>query len=133
MRVYFVYFLPTSCRTIFHRCRRTNQKLFDLKMELTILLITQLLVNSASFCLCDRQIRLPSSEPYMYPSLDSNNTCPNKTTPLYFGLIQSFSASQIDGSGTIAGINVALDEINSNCSLLPGYSLHYTVADSQVS
>ena len=69
----------------------------------------------------------------MYPSLDSNNICHNKTTPLYFGLIQSFSASQIDGSGTVAGVNIALDRINNDCSLLPGYSLHYTVADSQVS
>ena len=102
-------------------------------MELAVLLIALLLVSSASFCHCDRQIRLPSGEPYMYPSLDSNNTCLNKTTPLYFGLIQSFSTSQLDGSGTVAGVNVALDQINSNCSLLPGYSLHYTVADSQVS
>ena len=101
--------------------------------ELSVLLLVLLLVNLVRFCHCDRQIRLPSGEPYMYPSLDSNNTCPTKTTPLYFGLIQSFSASQIDGSGTVAGINIALDRINSNCSLLPGYSLHYTVADSQVS
>ena len=83
-------------------------------------------------CFCDGQRLTELGEPYVYPSLDSIG-CPGKTTPLYFGLIQSFDADQFDGSGAIAGVNVALDRINRNCSLLPGYSLHYTVADSKVS
>ena len=52
-------------------------------------------------------------------------------TPLHFALIQSLGG-QYDGSGAVAGVKVALDTINNNDSILPGYSLHYTFADSQV-
>ena len=72
--------------------------------------------------------------PETYPSLNSTTlaNC-NKTTPLYFGLIMSFDGQQFDGSGSIPGVRVALDRINNDCALLPGYSLHYTLADSGVS
>ena len=55
-------------------------------------------------------------------------------TPLHFALIQSLGGqlSQFDGSGSVAGVKVALDRINNDSSLLPGYSLHYTFADSRV-
>lgn len=55
-------------------------------------------------------------------------------TPLYFGLIQSLGGplSQFDASGSVAGVKIALDRINNDSSLLPGYSLHYTFADSKV-
>ena len=52
-------------------------------------------------------------------------------TPLYFALIQSLGG-QYDSSGSVAGVKVALDRINSDMTLLPGYSLHYTLADSKV-
>ena len=52
-------------------------------------------------------------------------------TPLFFALIQSLGG-QFDGSGSVAGVKVALDRINSDMTLLPGYSLHYTLADSKV-
>ena len=54
--------------------------------------------------------------------------------PLYFALIQSLGGpnSQLDGSGTLAGVKVALDKINNDSSLLPGYTLHYTFANSKV-
>ena len=32
----------------------------------------------------------------------------------------------------IAGVQAALDEINSRDDLLPGYTLHYTLTDSKV-
>ena len=35
-------------------------------------------------------------------------------------------------SGVIPGIQVALDQINSRQDILPGYTLHYTLQDSQV-
>ena len=56
-------------------------------------------------------------------------------TPLYFALIQSLGGprSLYDGSGAVAGVKVALDRINNDTSLLPGYILHYTFADSMVS
>ena len=55
-------------------------------------------------------------------------------TPLHFALIQSLGGplSQFDGSGSVAGVKVALDRINNDTSLLPGYTLHYTFADSKV-
>ena len=51
--------------------------------------------------------------------------------PLVFGLIMSFGGN-IDSSGAVPGVRVALDRINSDSSLLPGYSLHYALSDSQV-
>ena len=55
-------------------------------------------------------------------------------TPLYFALIQSLGGplSLFDGSGSITGVKVALDEINNDTNLLPGYTLHYTFSDSKV-
>ncbi len=87
-----------------------------------------LLVSLASSCLAG------VFSPITYPNINDTNMC-NETQrqPLYFGLLMSFDAEQFDGSGAIAGVNVALDRINRNCDLLPGYSLHYTVANSRVS
>ena len=55
--------------------------------------------------------------------------------PLYFGLIQSLGGplSQFEVPGSIAGVKVALDRINNDSSLLPGYTLHFTFTDSMVS
>ena len=64
---------------------------------------------------------------HIYPPVDENDT----RTSLYFALLQSFGG-QYNGSGSVAGLQVALDRINSDPTLLPGYSLHYTLTDSQV-
>ena len=64
---------------------------------------------------------------HIYPPFDENDT----RTPLYFALLQSFG-SEYNGSGSVAGLQVALDRINNDSTLLPGYSLHYTLTDSQV-
>jgi len=64
---------------------------------------------------------------HVYPPIDENDTC----KPLYFALLQSFGGVY-NGSGSVAGLQVALDRINSDPTLLPGYSLHYTLTDSQV-
>ena len=55
-------------------------------------------------------------------------------TPLYFSLFQSLGGpfSQFDASGSVAGVKIALDRINNDSSLLPGYTLHYTFANSKV-
>ena len=55
-------------------------------------------------------------------------------TPLFFTMIQSLGGTlvQFDGSGSVAGVQVALDRINNDASLLPGYTLHYTLGDSEV-
>jgi hypothetical protein len=51
---------------------------------------------------------------------------------LVFGLIMSFGGN-IDSSGAVPGVRVALDRINNDSSLLPGYTLHYALSDSRVS
>ena len=51
---------------------------------------------------------------------------------LVFGLIMSFGGN-IDSSGAVPGVRVALDRINNDTSLLPGYTLHYALSDSRVS
>lgn len=53
------------------------------------------------------------------------------TTSLYFGLLQSFGGTY-DSSGSIPGVEVALDRINEEQTLLPGYTLHYILRDTFV-
>ena len=53
------------------------------------------------------------------------------STTLYFGLMLSLSGDD-ESSGALAGVQAALDEINSRDDLLPGYSLNFTLTDSQV-
>ncbi len=64
----------------------------------------------------------------IYPDQDSGNG----TQHLYFGLMQSFEGG-FSASGGIPGVQVALDQINADPAMLPGYTLHYTLSDSQVS
>lgn len=66
----------------------------------------------------------------VYP--DSNDPkVLNGRIPLHFALIKS-NGSQFESFGAVAGAKVALDMINNDSSLLPGYTLHYTLADCQV-
>ena len=55
----------------------------------------------------------------------------NDLVPLYFGLMLSLTGDH-QSSGALAGVQAALDKINSRDELLPGYSLHYTLTDSKV-
>jgi len=50
---------------------------------------------------------------------------------VYFALMMSFGGN-FKSSGTIPGVQAALDRINSDPTMLPGYKLHYTLTDSQV-
>ena len=52
-------------------------------------------------------------------------------TPLYFALIQAMTGP-LATNGTVAGVKVALDWINNDTSILPGYTLHYTLGDAKV-
>lgn len=63
-----------------------------------------------------------------YPPLENRT---DGRTPIVFGLIVSFGGS-FNSSGAVPGVRVALDQINNNTDLLPGYSLHYALSDSQV-
>ena len=55
----------------------------------------------------------------------------NRTCPLYIALSISFGG-EYSSSGVVPGVQYALDQINADPDLLPGYSLHYTLTDSQV-
>ena len=68
---------------------------------------------------------LLSSQDYCDP--DSNQTC-----PLFIAFLTSFGGIY-KSNGGIPGVQIALDEINRDSSMLPGYTLHYTLKDSNVS
>ena len=53
------------------------------------------------------------------------------TDSLYLALVVSFGGIYTS-SGVVPGVQVALDQINEDPSMLPGYTLHYTLRDSQV-
>ena len=59
-------------------------------------------------------------------SVTENGTC-----PLYIALMVSFGG-EFDSSGVIPGVQMALDQINSNPAMLPGYTLHYTLTATRV-
>ena len=75
---------------------------------------------------------------HIYPFVDISQdqlTCSvaaNGTCPLYFALLMSFGG-EYDSSGVIPGVQLALDQINNDPTMLPGYSLHYTLKDATVS
>lgn len=72
--------------------------------------------------------------PYMqvYPPPDPPvNEAAGGPRSLYFALMMSFGG-EYKSSGAIPGVQVALDKINNDSTLLPGYKLHYTLTDSQV-
>ena len=56
----------------------------------------------------------------------------NRTCPLYISLMVSFGG-EFDGRGVIGGVQMALEEINSDPTMLPGYNLHYTLKPTVVS
>ena len=56
----------------------------------------------------------------------------NRTCPLYISLMVSFGG-EFDGRGVIGGVQMALDEINRDPTMLQGYTLHYTLKTTVVS
>ena len=76
----------------------------------------------------------PPPWPYylqVYPGTNPTEEASVRLKSLYFALMMSFGGD-FRSSGTIPGVQVALDQINSDPTLLPGYQLHYTLTDSQV-
>ena len=71
----------------------------------------------------------------VYPAVDlasAQLSCePQRKCPLFIALSMSFGLEYVSG-GVVASIRYALDQINNDTSLLPGYSLHYTLTDSKV-
>lgn len=70
-----------------------------------------------------------SQWPYhdVYPPVEANDD----RTPLYFAVVLSNGGERVS-IGALPGVQIALDHVNSNPSLLPGYTLHYTLTPSQV-
>ena len=63
-----------------------------------------------------------------YPPVGIENAT---TKPLFVSLILSFG-SGYNSSNSVPGVQLALDLINQDPRMLPGYKLHYTLTDSQV-
>ena len=81
-----------------------------------LLLLFSLLRHSASF------------QPFYPPGEESNG---DTRTSLSIALLMSFGGA-FNSSGSVPGVQVALDLINNDTSLLPGYKLGYQLMDSQV-
>ena len=84
----------------------------------------------------DNESLVPSPSPWpyylqVYPGADPSGETSVGLKSLYFALMMSFGGD-FRSSGAIPGVQVALDQINSDPTLLPGYQLHYTLTDSQV-
>ena len=65
----------------------------------------------------------------VYPPVLGENA---STKPLFVSLIMSFGI-EFNSSHALPGVQLALDRINQDPRMLPGYTLHYTLTDSQVS
>ena len=70
-----------------------------------------------------------SQWPYLqiYPPVNESDS----RTPLFYAAVFSFGGDYTS-IAALPGVQIALDYINSEPSILPGYTLHYTLMDSQV-
>lgn len=74
---------------------------------------------------------------HVYPYVDitqNRSACvasENKTCPLYIALMIS-SGGDVDSRGVIPAVQMAIDQINSETNMLPGYSLHYILKTTKV-
>ena len=89
-----------------------------------------LVLHTTPLARCSALTYDPDDYLEVYPDPRSQEVLRGRT-PLHFALISSLGG-QYDGSGSVAGVKVALDRINNDTSVLPGYTLHYTFSDSQV-
>ena len=63
----------------------------------------------------------------IYPPVNESDD----RTSLFYAIVLSFGGDYTS-IGALPGVQIALDYINSEPSILPGYTLHYTLMDSQV-
>ena len=79
-----------------------------------------------------REIYPPLGNEESLSSHCNRTSNPEGTCPLFIGFLTSFGGIY-KGSGVIPGVQLALDEINKDPNILPGYTLHYALMDSNVS
>ena len=102
-----------------------------------------LLVLSVGVCVVCFSVNLNVGFDYgpydhVYPNTDITRNqleclvSQNETCPLYIALMMSF-AGEFDSSGVIPGIQLAIDQINDDPTILVGYSLHYLLKTTKVS
>lgn len=102
-------------------------------MKLLILVVSSLLLQTSL-----AQYLGPYIDVYPFTDIgqEQQNCVPdpaqNVTCPLYIALTSSFGGDFVS-SGVIPGVQLALNQINDDPSILPGYTLHYLLTDSQVS
>ena len=72
-----------------------------------------------------------SSAPWPYLQIYPPVNETDSRTPLYFAVVLSFGGAYTS-IGALPGVQIALDYINSHPSILPGYTLHYTLTYSEV-
>lgn len=98
---------------------------------LLVIMAPVLILSFLAAVFCSAQSEQPLYRE-VYPPLNLSDSRIELRSHLFFALVQSFGV-QFNGSGNIAGVKVALDRINNSTDILPGYTLHYTLTDSQVS
>ncbi len=87
----------------------------------------------ASFVISLVLVTISSLSSAQYPRIYPNVT-EDGTKHLNFGLMQVLTLFGFDISTVyVPGVQVALDQINDDPTMLPGYTLHYTLVDSKVS
>ncbi|CAI8012114.1 Gamma-aminobutyric acid type B receptor subunit 1 [Geodia barretti] len=91
------------------------------KQTLTYSLFLSLLLVLRTWANTEDQVYLQ-----VYPPVNDTDDL----TDIYFALMLSFGGDYVS-IGALPGVQIALDYINSEPSILPGYSLHYTLTDSQ--
>ena len=102
---------------------------FDPSMTWSKALLTTAILVALHHCGCALASDSHAQWPYrqIYPPI--NDTDGRK--PLFFAVVLSFGGD-FKTIGALPGVQIALDYINSHPSILPGYTLHYTLMDSQV-
>ena len=90
-----------------------------MKETLSFILYLLALIYCQKLCSATNQ-----SYEQIYPAVNEGVSNGN-SVPLYFGLMLSLSGDD-ESSGALAGVQAALDEINSRDDFLPGYSLNFT-------
>ena len=95
-----------------------------------------LFVHVSGGDLCNRTHLEPYLQVYPEPEALGPDSWYDRTAdgklPLYFAYVSSFGGQYLS-SGTIPGVQVALDQVNANPNILPDHELRYTLMESVVS